>query len=97
MRSTAYLVNTSRGPLVDEKALINALKNRTIAGAALDVYDVEPLTESHPLRSLDNVLATPHIGFVTEDTYNIFYRDTVENITAWLSGNPVRVAKSRNA
>jgi phosphoglycerate dehydrogenase-like enzyme len=97
MRSTAYLVNTSRGPLVDENALINALKNRTIAGAALDVYDVEPLTESHPLRSLDNVLATPHIGFVTEDTYRIFYRDTVENVTAWLSGNPVRVAKSRNA
>jgi phosphoglycerate dehydrogenase-like enzyme len=97
MRPTAYLVNTSRGPLVDENALINALKNRTIAGAALDVYDVEPLAESHPLRSLDNVLATPHIGFVTEDTYRIFYRDTVENVTAWLSGNPVRVAESRNA
>jgi phosphoglycerate dehydrogenase-like enzyme len=97
MKPSAYLVNTSRGPLVDETALINALKSRTIAGAALDVYNIEPLPESHPLRSLDNVLATPHIGFVTEDTYKIFYRDTVENITAWLSGKPVRVATSRNA
>jgi phosphoglycerate dehydrogenase-like enzyme len=97
MRPSAYLVNTSRGPLVDEKALINALKNRTIAGAALDVYNVEPLPESHPFRSLNNVLATPHIGFVTEDTYKIFYRDTVENIAAWLSGKPVRVATPRNA
>jgi phosphoglycerate dehydrogenase-like enzyme len=97
MKPSAYLVNTSRGPLVDENALVNALKNRTIAGAALDVYNVEPLPESHPLRSLDNVLATPHIGFVTEETYKIFYRDTVENITAWLSGKPVRVANPRNA
>jgi phosphoglycerate dehydrogenase-like enzyme len=97
MKPTAYLVNTSRGPLVDENTLINALKNRTIAGAALDVYNTEPLPEAHPLRALDNVLATPHIGFVTEETYKIFYRDTVENITAWLSGNPVRVAKPRNA
>jgi phosphoglycerate dehydrogenase-like enzyme len=97
MRPSAYLVNTSRGPLVDENALINALKNRSIAGAALDVYNVEPLPESHPLRSLDNVLATPHIGFVTEETYKIFYRDTVENITAWLSGKPVRVTNPRNA
>ena len=97
MKPSAYLVNTSRGPLVDENALINALKSRTIAGAALDVYNIEPLPESHPFRSLDNVLATPHIGFVTEDTYKIFYRDTVENITAWLSGKPVRVATSRNA
>jgi phosphoglycerate dehydrogenase-like enzyme len=97
MKPSAYLVNTSRGPLVDENALINALKNRTIAGAALDVYNTEPLPESHPFRSLDNVLATPHIGFVTENTYRVFYRDTVENIVAWLSGNPVRVAKPRNA
>jgi phosphoglycerate dehydrogenase-like enzyme len=95
MKPTAYLVNTSRGPLVDENALINVLKDRAIAGAALDVYNTEPLPESHPLRSLDNVLATPHIGFVTEETYKIFYRDTVENITAWLNGKPVRVAKPR--
>ena len=93
MKPTAYLVNTSRGPLVDENALIHALRSRTIAGAALDVYNIEPLPESHPFRSLDNVLATPHIGFVTEETYQTFYRDTVENIDAWLSGKPVRVAK----
>ena len=94
MKPTAYLVNSSRGPLVDENALIHALRSRTIAGAALDVYNVEPLPESHPFRSLDNVLAAPHIGFVTEETYQTFYRDTVENIDAWLSGNPVRVAKT---
>ncbi len=92
MKPTAYLVNTSRGPLVDEAALIDVLKNRTIAGAALDVYDTEPLPQLHPFRSLDNVLATPHIGYVTRDTYKMFYCDTVENISAWLSSKPVRVA-----
>jgi phosphoglycerate dehydrogenase-like enzyme len=92
MKPTAYLVNTSRGPLVDEQALIDALRNRTIAGAALDVYDTEPLPELHPFRSLDNVLATPHVGYVTKRTYELFYRDTVENIAEWLIGKPVRVA-----
>jgi phosphoglycerate dehydrogenase-like enzyme len=92
MKPTAYLINTSRGPLVDENALINALQNRAIAGAALDVYDIEPLPESHPFRSLDRLLVTPHIGFVTNETYKIFYRDTVENIAAWLSGTPMRVS-----
>ena len=96
MKPTAYLVNTSRGPLVDENALIHALRSRAIAGAALDVYNIEPLPVSHPFRSLDNVLATPHIGFVTEETYKTFYRDTVENIDAWLSGNPVRVARTHH-
>jgi len=96
MKPTAYLVNTSRGPLVDENALINALKTRAIAGAALDVYDVEPLPASHPFRSLDRLLVTPHIGFVTNETYKIFYRDTVENIAAWLSGTPVRVSAPPN-
>ena len=91
MKPGAYLINTSRGPLVNESALIATLKNRRIAGAALDVYDSEPLPESHPFRSLDNVLATPHIGFVTQETYKTFYRETVENIAAWLSGTPVRV------
>jgi phosphoglycerate dehydrogenase-like enzyme len=91
MKPTAFLINTSRGPLVDETALIHALQNRTIAGAALDVYDVEPLPESHPFRSLDRLLVTPHVGFVTTETYKIFYQDTVENIAAWLSGRPVRV------
>jgi len=91
MKPTAYLVNTSRGPLVDEDVLIEALKNRTIAGAALDVYNTEPLPESHPFRSLENVLATPHIGFVSMEGYKIFYRGVVEDIAAWLGGNPVRV------
>jgi phosphoglycerate dehydrogenase-like enzyme len=97
MKPTAYLVNTSRGPLVDENALIDALQNRAIAGAALDVYDIEPLPASHPFRSLDRLLVTPHIGFVTNETYKIFYRDTVENITAWLSGAPVRVSAPPSA
>ena len=93
MKPTAYLVNTSRGPLVDESALIDALRSRAIAGAALDVYGTEPLPESHPFRSLDNVLATPHIGFVTRDAYELFYRETVENIAAWLSGKPIRAVE----
>jgi phosphoglycerate dehydrogenase-like enzyme len=92
MKPTAYFVNTSRGPLVDEEALIGALKSRAIAGAALDVYDIEPLPASHPFRSLDRLLVTPHIGFVTHETYRIFYRDTVENIVAWLGGTPIRVS-----
>jgi phosphoglycerate dehydrogenase-like enzyme len=91
MKPTAYFVNTSRGPLVDEHALVNALQNRAIAGAALDVFDVEPLPASHPFRSLDRLLVTPHIGFVTNETYKIFYQDTVENIAAWLNGAPIRV------
>jgi phosphoglycerate dehydrogenase-like enzyme len=91
MKPTAYLVNTSRGPLIDEAALIDALQRRTIAGAALDTYDSEPLPADHPFRSLDNVLTTPHIGFVTRQTYETFYRDTVENISAWLDGHPLRV------
>jgi phosphoglycerate dehydrogenase-like enzyme len=91
MKPTACLVNTSRGPLVDERALIDVMERRQIAGAAMDVYDVEPLPDPHPFRSLDNVLATPHIGFVTRGTYELFYADTVENISAWMAGNPVRV------
>jgi phosphoglycerate dehydrogenase-like enzyme len=92
MKPTAYFVNTSRGPLVDESALIHALESRSIAGAALDVYEIEPLPASHPYRTLERLLVTPHIGFVTEETYKIFYDDTVENIVAWLKGTPVRVS-----
>ena len=84
MKPTSRLINTSRGPIVDEASLIKALRSRTIAGAALDVFDQEPLPPQHPFRSLENVLATPHIGYVTENLYRTFYGDAVANITAWL-------------
>ena len=91
MKPSAYLVNTSRGPIVDEPSLIDALKAGTIAGAGLDVFDVEPLPMDHPLRSLPNTVLTPHMGYVTSATYRVFYRDAVEDISAFLNGNPVRV------
>jgi phosphoglycerate dehydrogenase-like enzyme len=91
MKPTAYLINTSRGPIVDEPALIDVLTRKAIAGAALDAYVPEPMAPDHPFRSLPNVLATPHIGYVTEDTYRIFYGETVENIASFLAGNPSRV------
>ena len=84
MKPTARLINTSRGPIVEEHALIRALKNKQIAGAAIDVFDVEPLPPSHPFRTLDNVLATPHIGYVSQGLYKTFYEDTVSNIGKWL-------------
>lgn len=84
MKPTAYIINTSRGPLVDETALLAVLNNRKIAGAALDVFDQEPLPADHPFRSLDNLLCTSHIGYVTADTYRIFYRDTLKAILQWL-------------
>ena len=84
MKPTARLINASRGPIVDEQALIGALKNRQIAGAAVDVFDTEPLPPSHPFRTLDNVLATPHIGYVSHGLYKTFYEDTVSNVRKWL-------------
>lgn len=84
MKPSAYLINTSRGPLIDEAALLDTLRNQRIAGVALDVYDTEPLPTDHPLRTLNNVLATPHIGYVTEQTYRVFYGDTVKAIIGWL-------------
>ena len=84
MKPTAVLVNTSRSPIVDEAALITALRSRAIAGAALDVFAQEPLPADHPFRNLDNVLASPHIGYVAEDLYRTFYEDVVANITSWL-------------
>ena len=90
MKPTAYLINTSRGPIVDEQALVQALQNGTIAGAGLDVFDTEPLPLDHPLRHLDNTVLTPHIGYVTAETYQIFFDQTVENIQAFLGGQPVR-------
>ena len=91
MKPSAFLVNTSRGPIVEEAALLAALREHRIAGAGLDVYDVEPLPENHPLRKMDNAVITPHLGYVTEDTFRIFYRQTVEDIRAFLDGKPVRV------
>jgi phosphoglycerate dehydrogenase-like enzyme len=91
MKPTAYLVNTSRGPIVSESALIEVLRSGTIKGAALDVFDQEPLPVSHPFRFLPNVLATPHVGYVTEDTYLTAFREIVEDIRAWLDGNPIRI------
>ena len=91
MKPTAYLINTSRGPIVDEAALIAALHDGTIAGAGLDVFDEEPLPLDHPLRRTANTVITPHIGYVTEETYAVFFAETVENIQAFLQGAPVRV------
>ena len=91
MKPSAALVNTSRGPIVDEDALVAALHAGTIAGAALDVFDTEPLPVEHPLRTAPNTVLTPHIGYVTTGTYEVFYREAVEDIAAFLSGAPVRV------
>jgi phosphoglycerate dehydrogenase-like enzyme len=84
MKPTAWLINASRGPIVEEQALITALQNKRLAGAAIDVFDIEPLPPSHPFRTLDKVLATPHIGYVSQDLYKTFYQDTVSNIRKWL-------------
>jgi phosphoglycerate dehydrogenase-like enzyme len=91
MRETAYLVNTSRGPIVDGEALLMALMVDTIAGAALDVFDVEPLPLADPLRKLDNVLLLPHLGYVTRELYATFYSQAVEDVLAFTAGAPVRV------
>jgi len=91
MRPTAVLINTSRGPLVDEPALIAALSAGTIAGAGLDVFDIEPLPPGHPFRRLANVIATPHLGYVTAENYRTLYAGAVEDIVAWLQGAPMRV------
>ena len=91
MKPTAILVNTSRGPIVDEDALIAALRGGVIAGAALDVYAKEPLPRDHPLRETPRTLLTPHLGYVTTGTYEVMYRDAVEDIAAWMRGEPIRV------
>jgi phosphoglycerate dehydrogenase-like enzyme len=96
MKPTAYLVNTSRGPVVEEAALLAALKRRKIAGAAIDVYDVEPVAKGHPYFELDNVIVTPHLGYVIEENLRINYTSAVENIRAFLDGKPIRLVKPRN-
>ena len=93
MKPTAHLVNTSRGPIVDEAALIAALRKGAIAGAGLDVFDVEPLPADHPFRTLPNTVITPHLGYVTEETYRIFYGHALEDIQAFLRGAPIRVLR----
>jgi phosphoglycerate dehydrogenase-like enzyme len=93
MKPSAVLVNTSRGPVVDEVALIDILREGAIRAAALDVYDTEPLPADHPLRALPNALLTGHVGFVNRDLYEIFYQDSVEDIAAFQAGSPVRLMK----
>jgi phosphoglycerate dehydrogenase-like enzyme len=91
MKRSTVLVNTSRGPIVDEPALIAALRDGTIAGAGLDVYDSEPLPRDHPLRSVPNTVLTPHLGYVTAGTYARYYADAVEDVAAFQRGDPIRV------
>jgi D-3-phosphoglycerate dehydrogenase len=95
MKKSAYLINTSRGPIVDEKALIAVLNSKSIAGAGLDVFDVEPLPLNHPFRKMDNVVITPHLGYVSEQNYRKYFPDIVEDIRAWLDGKPVRVIETK--
>ena len=95
MKPTAYLINTSRGPIVDEKALIAALTDGRIGGAGLDVFDVEPLPVNHPFRKLDNVVLTPHLGYVSIENYKVYYPDIVANIRAFVDGKPVKVITAR--
>ena len=90
MRPTALLVNTSRGPVIDSVAVASAVASGALAGAAVDVYDVEPPAEDHPLRSTPGVLATPHLGYVTRGVYEVFYGQAVEDVVAFLDGSPVR-------
>jgi len=95
MKKTAYLVNTSRGPIIDEKALLDALNKKQIAGAGLDVFDVEPLPLDHPYRKMDNVVITPHLGYVSQQNYEKYYPDIVDDIRGFLDGKPTRVVAPR--
>ncbi|MGY1632264.1 NAD(P)-dependent oxidoreductase [Geodermatophilus sp. SYSU D01186] len=91
MKPTAILVNTSRGPIVDEAALVRALRDGRIAGAGVDVHDREPLPADAPIRTAPNTVLHPHLGYVTRATYEVFFRDAVEDVAAFLAGSPVRV------
>src|SRR5580704_16483425 len=90
MKPTSYLVNTARGPIVDEAALLETMRQKKIAGAAIDVYSVEPLPVDHPFRKLDNMVLTPHLGYVTEESFRNHYKQMVEGIDAWFKGEPLR-------
>lgn len=90
MKSSAYLINTSRSAIVDQQALIRALDENWIAGAGLDVFDIEPLPKDHPFRTMSNILATPHLGYVTERNYTTYYREAIEDIQAYLDGRVIR-------
>ncbi len=91
MKSSAFLVNTSRGPIVDEQALVEALRSGRIAGAGLDVYDREPLPHDHPLLTLENTVLTPHLGYVSREGLAEMYQQVVEDLAAYLRGEPIRV------
>jgi phosphoglycerate dehydrogenase-like enzyme len=93
MKPTAYLINTARGAIVDEAALLDALRNRKIAGAGLDVFEIEPLPVDHPLRKLDNVVLSPHLGYVTQENFRVSYGGVVEDIRAFLDGKPIRLVE----
>jgi len=91
MKPTAYIINTSRGPIIDEAALLAVLRDKKIAGAGLDVFDVEPLPTDHPLRKMDNVVLTPHLGYVAIQNYRTYFDGVVGDIRGFLDGKPVRV------
>lgn len=91
MQPSAFLINTARAGLVDQKALVAALKEGRIAGAGIDVYAKEPVGPEEPLLGLDNVSLTPHLGYATEENFRVYYQDAVEDLSAWLAGNPIRV------
>jgi D-3-phosphoglycerate dehydrogenase len=96
MKETAFLINTSRGPIVNEFDLVEALEKNIIAGAGLDVYDIEPLPENHKLRFLANALLLPHLGYVTKENYEIYYSQMCENLQAFKEGKPIRVIQMLN-
>ena len=91
MKTTAFLINTSRGPIINEEDLVRALQEEKIAGAGIDVYEHEPLPESHKLRFLSNAFLTPHIGYVTQENYTKFYSQMAEDLQSFIDGQPIRV------
>jgi len=96
MKKSAYLINTARGPIVDESAMVEALRSGRIAGAAADVFWPEPLPADYALRRQENFIGTSHLGYVTEDSYRIYYGESLQNISAWIDGNPIRIINSVN-